>query len=138
VSATGEVIDCDSLLLFIPLLLGKGLPPEVREALVARLRKGAFLTAYGLASEATTSAHYVPDGYWRGPLWGAPTVMLVEGLAAVGEHALAEEVRRRFCRLVEEQGLAENYDALTGAPLRDREFSWTASAFLLLAGQIEG
>jgi hypothetical protein len=137
-SVTGEEIDCDSLLLFIPLLLGKRLPPEVRAALTARLRDGAFLTPYGVASEATSSPFYVPDGYWRGPLWGAPTVMLVEGLAAVGEHALAEEVRRRFCRLVAERGMAENYDALTGAPLRDRAFTWTASAFLLLAGQSAG
>jgi glycogen debranching enzyme len=134
VSATGEPIDCESLLLFIPLLLGKRLPGEVRAALTARLQApGKFLTEYGLASEATSSPHYTPDGYWRGPLWGAPTVMLVEGLAAAGEQALAEEVRSRFCRLVASRGLAENYDALTGAPLRDRAFTWTASAFLLLA-----
>lgn len=134
VSATGAAIDCDSLLLFIPLLLGKRLPPAVYTALAARLRQpGVFLTEYGLATEATHSPYYVPDGYWRGPLWGAPTVMLVEGLAAVGETALAEEVRRRFCRLVASRGLAENYDALTGAPLRDRAFTWTASTFLLLA-----
>ena len=136
-SLTGEEIDCDSLLLFIPLLLGRRLPEAVVAALVARLRRpGHFLTAHGLASESTASPYYEPDGYWRGPLWGAPTVMLVEGLAAVGAAELAADLRRRFCALVAERGLAENYDAVTGAPLRDRAFTWTASAFLLLAAEL--
>ena len=136
-SLTGEEIDCDSLLLFVPLLLGRRLPEAVVAALVARLRRpGHFLTAHGLASESTASPYYEPDGYWRGPLWGAPTVMLVEGVAAVGETALAADLRRRFCALVAERGLAENYDAITGAPLRDRAFTWTASAFLLLAAEL--
>jgi putative isomerase len=30
-------------------------------------------------------------------------------------------------------GMAENYNALTGAGLRDRAYTWTASVFLLLA-----
>lgn len=136
-SLTGEEIDCDSLLLFVPLLLGKRLPPDVIAALVARLRRpGCFITEHGLASESTSSQFYEPDGYWRGPLWGAPMVMLVEGLAAVGETELAADLRRRFCALVAARGLAENYDALTGAPLRDRAFTWTASAFLLLAAEL--
>lgn len=137
-SLTGEEIDCDSLLLFVPLLLGRRLPQAVIDALVARLRRpGHFLTAHGLASESTSSQYYEPDGYWRGPLWGAPMVMLVEGLTAVGEADLAADLRRRFCALVADRGLAENYDAITGAPLRDRAFTWTASAFLLLAAELQ-
>jgi putative isomerase len=136
-SLTGEEIDCESLLLFVPLLLGRRLPQEVVAALVTRLRRpGHFLTAHGLASESTSSQYYEPDGYWRGPLWGAPMVMLVEGLAAVGQTELAADLRRRFCALVVNRGLAENYDAITGAPLRDRAFTWTASAFLLLAAEL--
>lgn len=137
-SRSGAEIDCDSLLLLIPLLLGKRLPPDITSALVRRLqRPGCFLTAFGLASESTSSEQYRPDGYWRGPIWGAPVVMLVDGLAAAGETALAGDIRRRFCDLVATRGLAENYNALSGEPLRDRAFTWTASAFLLLAAQTE-
>ena len=137
-SLTGEEIDCDSLLLFVPAAAGQAAAEAGNcDALVARLRRpGHFLTAHGLASESTSSQYYEPDGYWRGPLWGAPTVMLVEGLAAVGETELAADLRRRFCALVADRGLAENYDAITGAPLRDRAFTWTASAFLLLASEL--
>ena len=135
-SASGAVIDCDSLLLFMPLLLGKRLPPSVIEHLTARLRRpGRFLTEFGPASESIASPFYRPDGYWRGPLWGAPTVMLVEGLTAAGKRELAADVRRRFCNLVAAHGLAENYNAISGEPLRDRAFTWTASAFLLLAAE---
>jgi putative isomerase len=137
-SVSGAEIDCDSLLLFMPLLLGKRLPPAVRDGLLARLRRpGHFLPEFGVATESMRSTHYQPDGYWRGPLWGAPTVMLVEALTAVGETALAAELRHGFCDLVTKRGIAENYDAGSGEPLRDRAFTWTASAFLLLAAQTD-
>jgi hypothetical protein len=133
---TGTEIDCESLLLYIPLLLGRRLPPHVAAPLVARLgQPQRFLTEFGFASESMQSAWYEPDGYWRGPIWGAPMVMLVEALEAVGESKLAAEARRRFCELVAARGLAENYNAGSGEPLRDRAFTWTASAFLLLAAE---
>lgn len=137
-SRTGTEIDCDSLLLFIPLLLGRRLPPHVISSLVARLhRPQHFLTEFGFASESMQSEWYQPDGYWRGPIWGAPMVMLVEALEAAGAPALAAEARRRFCALVAARGPAENYNAASGEPLRDRAFTWTASAFLLLAAESE-
>jgi glycogen debranching enzyme len=45
---------------------------------------------------------------------------------------LAREIARRFCALCDRSGFAENYDALTAAPLRDPAYTWTASAFLLM------
>ena len=41
----------------------------------------------------------------------------------------------RYRRLCEQSGFAENFDALTGAALRDRAYTWTASVYLLLARQ---
>ena len=35
--------------------------------------------------------------------------------------------------MCEGSGFAENFDALTGEGLRDRAYTWTASAYLLLA-----
>jgi hypothetical protein len=34
--------------------------------------------------------------------------------------------------MVNLSGMAENFDALTGAGLRDRAFTWTSSVFLIL------
>jgi hypothetical protein len=124
----------DSLLPFVPIVLGKRLPKKVRDKLVAGLRRsGRFLTRHGPATESPKSDLYEPDGYWRGPIWAPATMILVEGLAESGQKALAHEISRRFCKTVARSGPAENFDALTGQGLRDRAYTWTSSVFLVLA-----
>lgn len=128
------VADTESLFLYLPLILGKRLPQAVlRELIGGLVRPGRFLTPYGLATESPASPLYTPDGYWRGPIWAPATLLLVEGLAASGELDLARDIAKRFCDLVARNGCAENFDALTGAPLRDKAYTWTASVFLVLA-----
>jgi hypothetical protein len=60
-------------------------------------------------------------------------LLLIDGLHAIGEQRFAQELARCFCTLCARSGMAENYDALTGAPLCDRAFTWTSSIFLLIA-----
>jgi glycogen debranching enzyme len=123
----------DSLFLFLPLILGRRLPTDVRKALVNGLTQpGRFITGHGLATESPRSPLYEPDGYWRGPIWAPSTMLLVEGLAACGENQLARELCRRFCAMAARSGMAENFDALTGQGLRDRAYTWTSSVFLVL------
>ncbi|RAR41815.1 amylo-alpha-1,6-glucosidase [Paenibacillus sp. MDMC362] len=133
-SGTHEVSEGDSLLLFVPILLGKRLPEFIRTALLEGLRdESRFLTTNGWATESVSSPYYKPDGYWRGPIWAPSTMLLVEGVAAAGDKELAMEIAQRYCRMVSLSGMAENFDALTGAGLRDRAFTWTSSVFLILA-----
>jgi putative isomerase len=125
--------DTESLFLYLPLILGKRLPTDVRRELILGLtRPGRFITQYGLATESPESADYNPDGYWRGPIWAPSTMIIVEGLAACGELDLARSLARKFCDLCAANGFAENFNALTGAGLRDRAYTWTASVFLIL------
>ena len=64
--------------------------------------------------------------------------MLVEnGLRRAGQYELADDISSRFRALCEKSGFAENFDALTGAGLRDRAYTWTASAYLILAAEHE-
>ncbi len=133
-SGDHAVFESDSLFAFLPIILGKRLPDAVRSKLVAGLREeGRFITAHGLATESPRSPLYQPDGYWRGPIWAPSTMIVVDGLAAAGERALAREISRRFCDMAARSGMAENYDAVTGAGLRDRAYTWTSSVFLILA-----
>lgn len=131
-----EEISADSLILYLPLLLGRRLPADVIRHLVAGLKEpNQFLTDHGLATERLRSPYYQADGYWRGPIWAPSTMLLVDGLNTVGEVPFAQEIRRRFCAMVTRSGMAENFDAFTGEGLRDRAYSWTSSSFLILANE---
>lgn len=133
-SGDHHVVTSDSLITFLPIILGTRLPEEVRGKLVSGLlEEGRFLTAHGLATESPRSPLYQADGYWRGPIWAPSTMILVDGLAACGARDAAVEISRRFCDLCAREGFAENFDALTGQGLRDRAYTWTASVFLILA-----
>jgi glycogen debranching enzyme len=132
-SGTHQESWTETLFNFLPLLLGRRLPLQVQQALVQAITMPGFLlTEYGLATESPRSKLYQPDGYWRGPIWAPPTLMMVEGLAAVGRDKLAKDLARQFCDMAAQSGMAENFDALTGAGLRDRAYTWTSSVFLIL------
>ncbi|SDM81123.1 amylo-alpha-1,6-glucosidase [Actinacidiphila guanduensis] len=128
---TGEQSTSSSLLDLMPIVLGERLPREVSDRLAERI--AGHLTPYGLATEHPDSPHYESDGYWRGPIWAPSTVLIEDGLRRAGHTGLADEISRRFRALCEKFGFAENFDALTGAGLRDRAYTWTASCYLLLA-----
>ncbi|WP_051773201.1 amylo-alpha-1,6-glucosidase [Saccharothrix sp. NRRL B-16314] len=124
-----------SLLDLMPVVLGADLPPDVH----AKLAEGVarHLTAVGPATERPDSPHYEADGYWRGPVWAPSTVLVEDGLRRGGAVDLADQVSARFRAVCEKSGFAENFDALTGEGLRDRAYTWTASAYLLLAADAE-
>ena len=120
-----------SLMNLMPILLADELPDQIRNAVAARIHQ--HLTPYGLATEPTTSPHYRADGYWRGPIWAPATILIEDGLRRSGFTDLADGISGRFRALCERSGFAENFDALTGAGLRDRAYTWTASGYLILA-----
>jgi len=128
---TGESWTSDSLLELMPIILGAELDHDIARQVAQRI--GAHLTAYGLATEQPDSPHYASDGYWRGPVWAPATVLIEDGLRRAGYTALANDISDRFRALCEKSGFAENFDAQTGAGLRDRAYTWTASAYLILA-----
>ncbi len=121
-----------SFLQCMPIVLGRRLPDGVRAHLVETIRRD-LLTEHGIASESPRSPLYQSDGYWRGPIWAPVVHLMVTGLRDSGEDGLAREIARRFCETVRSGGPAENFDAVTGAPLRDPSYTWTSSVFLVLA-----
>ncbi|MEU8038740.1 trehalase family glycosidase [Streptosporangium sp. NPDC049078] len=124
-----------SLLDLMPIVLGAELPEPVRTTLARRIE--THLTAYGPATELPTSEHYRDDGYWRGPIWAPSTVLIEDGLRRAGFAELADKISTRFRALCEKSGFAENFDARSGAGLRDRAYTWTASGYLILAAAHE-
>ncbi|GGN94238.1 hypothetical protein GCM10010112_83370 [Actinoplanes lobatus] len=132
---TGETSASSSLLDLMPITVGADLPSQVSDVLAGRI--AAHLTAHGPATEPTNSAHYISDGYWRGPIWAPSTVLIEDGLRRAGHPHLADEISQRFRALCEKSGFAENFDAETGTGLRDRAYTWTASSYLILAADYE-
>ncbi len=126
-----------SLLLFLPLLLGNRLSADMRAAMLARLlQQGRYLTANGLATEATDSPLYLANVYWRGPIWAPTTALFVDALCRAGQGSVAAEVARRYCAMCNANGMAENHDALTGAGLHDPAFAWTSAVFLRMCNSL--
>ena len=132
---THEPVSCDSLLMYVPLVLGERLPPGIFDALADSLSEHGFVTDFGLATESPRSQHYESDGYWRGPIWAPSTMIIVDGLVRGGRKQLGRDIAHRFCSMVARSGMAENFDALSGDGLRDRAYTWTASVFLVLASE---
>jgi putative isomerase len=133
----GQQVESESLLLYMPLILGNKIPTALQQKLVEGLtRQGRFRTSYGFSSEALTSKYYAPDGYWLGPIWAPTTMLLAEGLDSVGQRRLAHDLRVDFCRMAQQSGMSENFDAKTGAPLRDPAYTWTSSVYLIFAHQL--
>ena len=99
--------------------------------------RGKFLTEHGLATEALHSPNYTADGYWLGPIWAPEMMIITAGLEASGEKAFADDLRLRFLRTVAQSGISENFDAVTGAGLRDPAYTWTSSVFLIFAHQLQ-
>ena len=97
------------------------------------IKSEKFNTKYGLATESIKSSAYEADGYWRGPIWAPSTMIILDGMRECGENEFVQEITHKFCRMVQESGCAENFDALTGCGLRDRAYTWTASVMLVMA-----
>ena len=133
-SGDHEAAEAESLLSFMPIILGNRLPKYILAKLVRNLKEeGKFLTTLGLATESLSSPWYQSDGSGRGSIWPPATMLLIDGLVSAGEIEFAQELSRRFCDMVSRSGLAESYDAITGKGLRDQAYTGTSSVFLILA-----
>lgn len=131
---SGKVVVCESLLICMPMVLGKRLPEEIQAKLLARIKD--HLTPYGLATEKLDSPNYVEGGYWRGPIWAPSTMLVTSGLMEIGETELATSIIRSFCDMCKENGFYENFDPITGKGYYDTAYTWTSSVFLMFANQL--
>ena len=132
---TGRRWTSSTLLRYIPLVASNYLPKDIVEALAVGVQ--THLTEWGLATEDPKSPSYEPDGYWRGPIWAPPTIIIESGLRSANYVDLADEISKRYAHLCDKTGFAENYDAKTGAGNRDLSYTWSASTYLVLRCEAE-
>jgi glycogen debranching enzyme len=131
---SGKIVECNSLITCMPMVLGKRLPIEIQKSLVARIRE--HLTPHGPATEKLDSPGYLDGGYWRGPIWAPSTMLITTGLQEIGEHDLARTIMRGFCDMCREHGFAENFHPVTGKGLYCPAYTWTSSVFMIFASEL--
>jgi hypothetical protein len=151
-STTHEVIECESMAVYQPIILGKRLPQAIIDTIAARLASPDFLCEHGYASESLLSPLLCLDkAFMRGSLIAPGQLMLGLGLMEAGKRELAIEGARRWCSYSREVGLVMGQRPLdrepwTGREYRDRPYafpaaewlSWPSAIFLILASRALG
>ena len=128
---SGQVVECESLLICMPMVLGSRLPEAIRNSLLARIKD--HLTPRGLATEKLDSPNYIEGGYWRGPIWAPSTMLITSGLLDIGQRDLARSLMESFCDMCAENGFYENFDPVSGKGYYDTAYTWTSSVFMMFA-----
>ena len=130
---TKKRIDGATPLLFTPLMLGKRLPKECRDAIIHELKTKKYITPYGLASEAIDSPTYEANGFFRGPIWWTQTLSTVDGLYKCGEPKLARQLAKAYMDLYKNtEKMAECYNAETGEALKNCGYVSGSATFMIL------
>lgn len=142
---TGELFRTDSVVKYQPVILGKRLPQEIRDKMIADLKvEGDFLCPYGIASEKLDSGLIDPyQGWMNGPIVAPLHFQLVTGLDACGDKEFAKEVAHRFCRNCAINGPYHIINPFNGRGqdkgrdnvLHQHVSAWSTSIFLFLAGE---
>ncbi len=127
-----------SLILYLPILIGYRFLKDkeidgrkLLDSLVHDLER-EFETPFGLSTESIHSKLFKENGYWLGPIWAAPTYLLINGLKENGYGDFATRLLKKFEKLTDKGGMAENFNPFTGKGLSDPAFTWTSGIFLSL------
>lgn len=136
-----RVVNSQSFLNHIPIVLGEQLPKQYFDKLVKMIeREGHFLTPKGIATESLESGKYKKTTqdwkgsvYWRGCIWAPVIYLVADGLRRGGAMELVKEISRRYCEMLNNSdGFYENYDAVSGVGYDDPGYSWTVCVFTML------
>lgn len=140
-NSTHEVVESQSVATFLPLLLGKRLPEEIRRTLTASLmQEGKWLTPYGLAGECLDSPRWQESGWLAGPILAPAQLLTCLGLRACGELDAARVIAQRYCDALVQSRFAMLMSAKDGRDVSEgrwsarypNRMSWTGLVFLLL------
>jgi hypothetical protein len=125
---TGTPIKIPTVATFLP--LWSGVPTERVTRLLDLLQTDSFWPAYPVPSVPVDAPHYDEDRYWRGPTWINTNWAIIQGLRMCDQPELADELTHRTLELVEREGFAEYFSAITGIGYGAEDFSWTAALVL--------
>jgi hypothetical protein len=112
-----------------------GIPDEPQASrILERLNSGGFCPlnemCWAVPSYDKDAPGFVPEGYWRGPIWININWLIYQGLSRYGYYDYAQKVRQAIIELPEKRGFFEYFHADTGHGHGTHDFSWTAALLL--------
>ncbi len=139
-AADGGIVESESAISYLPIILGKRLPQEIIETIAEQLMKEEeYLCEGGVLSENEKSPYFDGAGSYfsRGSILGAMQVFFVIGLEDAGLPDEAREIAERWCRLCAKNGMLLQQQSLATISHDNAWDSWTSACFLVLASGIK-
>lgn len=127
---TGQLIHEPTAATFMPLFAGTASPARADHLRHLLVSQSGFHTTWPVPSVPTTSPDFEPQRYWRGPVWINLNWFIIAGLERYGFTEEADWLRTRTFGLIQQHGIREYYNPLTGDGLGAHDFSWTAALVL--------
>jgi hypothetical protein len=127
-------IKVQTIATFAPLLAGQ-LTADTRTALIRVWSSEVFTGHPGLRwalppSTSPGEPSFVPNRYWRGPVWPVMNWLLWWAWERLGEVEIAAALRSNALGQVSTAGFAEYVEPFTGEALGSDDQSWTAAVVL--------
>ncbi len=133
-NGTHNVVASDSVLYYVPIILGKRLPQQVIDKMAQDLSvEGDWLTQYGLASEKLSSSEFRITGMGKGMVIPPTNLEIVTGLYDAGKHELARKIAMRYCTAIRDGGISMLINPLAGIRGPGFSGSWPSCAYIALA-----
>lgn len=89
-----------------------------------------FWLHHPVPSVPLNSECFSAERYWQGPSWINTNWLIIEGLERYGFKEIAEDLRQRSIKMVENAGPYEYFSPIDGTGLGAENFSWTAALTL--------
>ena len=127
---TQDLIREPSIATLLPLYAGT--VTKTRAAQLVKMLKNdhQYGQAFPAPSVPLYSESFVEMRYWQGPVWVNMNWLIIDGLLRYGYTDEAKALTKTTLRLVEQSGMREYFDPLTGKGLGAENFSWTAALAL--------
>ena len=136
VNGTHEPIVSESLIHYLPIVLGKRLPQEIIDKMTADLLvENEFLTPFGLASEKLTSTQFRISGMARGFVLPPYHLLILTGMYDAGKVEEAKMIAERYCMAMKKFGFNMLVNPIKGGK-GYFGCSWPVCTYLVLADMI--
>ena len=133
--ATHELIHEGSVASLLPLYAGTISKKHARQLVDQLKDKNLFGTPFPVPSVPQNSSAFRAQQYWQGPSWVNINWLIIDGLQRYGFTEEAQQLTETTLHMVDQGGMREYFNPLTGNGLGAENFSWTAALTIDLLAQ---